>query len=206
MSNPRILIIEDDPNWQKLLQEIVIDIAGQPVVVSCYQAAIDALSSGSYSLAIVDVSLSMAYHNREGLDVLRQIADSLINLPAIVVTGFPTMELAIEALADLKAIHFFTKADFDRRKFIQVINKELGQGKLKVPAIFERRINRAVVKDLSERELEVLYRLSQGQTNKQIADELIISVNTVKKHVQNIFTKLNVNNRAAAVSQAFDVG
>ncbi len=55
---------------------------------------------------------------------------------------------------------------------------------------------------LSEREHEVLTLLIDGLTNKQIADELVVSVNTVKKHVQSIFTKLNVDSRAAAVARA----
>jgi len=56
--------------------------------------------------------------------------------------------------------------------------------------------------DLSEREHEVLTFLTQGYTNKQIANALTVSVNTIKKHVQNIFAKLNVDSRAAAVAKA----
>ncbi|MBN1992631.1 MAG: GAF domain-containing protein [Anaerolineae bacterium] len=56
--------------------------------------------------------------------------------------------------------------------------------------------------NLSEREREVLTLLIQGQTNKEIADTLIVSVNTVKKHVQSIFAKLEVDSRAAAVAKA----
>ena len=56
--------------------------------------------------------------------------------------------------------------------------------------------------NLSKREEEVLDLLIRGQTNKQIAAELTVSVNTVKKHVQGIFTKLNVDSRAAAVARA----
>jgi GAF domain-containing protein len=56
--------------------------------------------------------------------------------------------------------------------------------------------------NLSEREREVLTLLIQGQTNKEIAETLTVSVNTVKKHVQSIFTKLNVDSRAAAVAKA----
>ena len=58
------------------------------------------------------------------------------------------------------------------------------------------------IPDLSEREREVLILLTAGWTNKQIATELDITVNTVKKHVQSIFTKLNVETRAGAVAQA----
>lgn len=56
--------------------------------------------------------------------------------------------------------------------------------------------------NLSDREREVLSLLIQGQTNKQIAEKLTVSVNTVKKHVQSIYTKLNVDSRAAAVAKA----
>lgn len=55
---------------------------------------------------------------------------------------------------------------------------------------------------LSEREREVLTLLIQGQTNKEIAERLMVSVNTVKKHVQSIFAKLDVESRAAAVAKA----
>jgi DNA-binding NarL/FixJ family response regulator len=58
-----------------------------------------------------------------------------------------------------------------------------------------------VLSRLSARELEVLQLVSQGLTNRVIAEKLVISVNTVKKHVQSIFTKLNVNSRAAAVTK-----
>jgi GAF domain-containing protein len=58
------------------------------------------------------------------------------------------------------------------------------------------------VHNLSKREREVLSLLIQGQTNKEIAETLTVSVNTVKKHVQSIFTKLNVDSRAAAVAKA----
>jgi DNA-binding NarL/FixJ family response regulator len=54
---------------------------------------------------------------------------------------------------------------------------------------------------LSDREEEVLRLMSQGLTNKQIAKKLTVSVNTVKKHTQNIFTKLNVESRTAAVAK-----
>jgi LuxR family maltose regulon positive regulatory protein len=62
--------------------------------------------------------------------------------------------------------------------------------------------NRKLVEPLSERELEVLALMAQGMTNPQIADHLILSLSTVKTHLNNIFGKLNVRNRAEAVLRA----
>ena len=55
---------------------------------------------------------------------------------------------------------------------------------------------------LSQRELEVLRLIVDGATNKEIADELVLTVNTVKRHISNIFGKLHVSNRVQAVAQA----
>lgn len=56
--------------------------------------------------------------------------------------------------------------------------------------------------DLSARELEVLRLIADGQTNRQIAERLTISTNTVARHVTHIFTKTSVSNRAEAVGYA----
>jgi DNA-binding CsgD family transcriptional regulator len=59
---------------------------------------------------------------------------------------------------------------------------------------------------LSARELEVLRLLAAGKSNQQIADELVISVNTVIRHVAHIFDKTGVTNRAQATAYAKDHG
>jgi len=59
---------------------------------------------------------------------------------------------------------------------------------------------------LTDRELEVLNEMANGKPNKQIAADLYVSLNTVKKHVTHIFDKLGVTNRTAAVAQARRLG
>lgn len=60
--------------------------------------------------------------------------------------------------------------------------------------------------ELTDREREVLDLLARGLTNAAIAQRLHVSDMTVRNHVSNIFTKLGVNDRAAAVARARDVG
>jgi len=64
----------------------------------------------------------------------------------------------------------------------------------------------ALVEPLSERELEILRRLSQGASNKEIADDLVITVGTVKNHVTSILAKLGVRDRTQAALKAKELG
>jgi len=59
---------------------------------------------------------------------------------------------------------------------------------------------------LTPRELEVLGEVARGRSNQEIAEVLVISPHTVRRHLQNIFVKLDVPSRAAAVSFAFRHG
>ncbi|MFN4111046.1 MAG: response regulator [Ignavibacteria bacterium] len=58
--------------------------------------------------------------------------------------------------------------------------------------------------DLSEREIDVLKRLKLGKDYKEIAQELFISPSTVRKHIENIYLKLQVHNKIQAVQKAID--
>jgi len=60
----------------------------------------------------------------------------------------------------------------------------------------------ALIEPLSEREREVLRLLATGLSNKEIATTLIVTVGTVKKHLNNIYGKLAVHSRTAAVARA----
>jgi LuxR family maltose regulon positive regulatory protein len=59
---------------------------------------------------------------------------------------------------------------------------------------------------LSERELEVLRLIAQGASNREIAEQLVVTVGTVKSHVNHILGKLDSHNRTEAVAQARKLG
>jgi LuxR family maltose regulon positive regulatory protein len=63
-------------------------------------------------------------------------------------------------------------------------------------------IGQPLIDPLSERELEVLALVADGMTNQEIGDKLYLSLNTVKVHTRNIYSKLGVNSRTQAVAQA----
>ena len=60
----------------------------------------------------------------------------------------------------------------------------------------------SLIEQLTEREVQVLRLIADGATNKEIADELVLTVNTVKRHISNIFGKLEVSNRTQAIARA----
>lgn len=62
------------------------------------------------------------------------------------------------------------------------------------------------IEPLSEREIEVLVLIAEGLTNQEISGRLYVSLNTVKAHTRNIYSKIGVNNRTHAVSKARTLG
>ncbi|QHJ70383.1 response regulator transcription factor [Planococcus halotolerans] len=67
----------------------------------------------------------------------------------------------------------------------------------------QMRHERVLHEDLTEREMEILLLLAHGYTNQEIADELYIALKTVKSHVSNLLSKLEVHDRTQAVIYAF---
>ena len=73
------------------------------------------------------------------------------------------------------------------------VKEKINQQKHRKPELYD---------NLSKREMEVLKILAQGLSNQEIADQLFISLKTVKTHVSNIFNKLEVNDRTQATIYA----
>ena len=69
-----------------------------------------------------------------------------------------------------------------------------------------RILEQPLVEPLSVRELEVLHLVARGDSNQEIAEVLVIALDTVKRHVTHIFEKLGVNNRVQAVARARALG
>jgi DNA-binding NarL/FixJ family response regulator len=69
------------------------------------------------------------------------------------------------------------------------------------PKLDIQKINRNVHTPLSEREFEVLQLIYEGKTNQQIADAIYVSVNTVKKHINNSYLKIDAISRSSAITR-----
>ncbi len=108
--------------------------------------------------------------------------------------GDPMRELLNQALVQV---------DANDQRLVSYIQRLLGAFPVKIlPVPAPVGLAAALVEPLSERELEVLRLIAEGNSNRDIAERLIVSIGTVKKHLNNIFGKLNVQSRTQAVAKA----
>ena len=103
--------------------------------------------------------------------------------------GPDTMLRAIRAVAHGESLLGSTVAQKVMRQFSELPGKQT--------PLFD---------DLTPREMEVLKLIAEGMANKEIAQDLVISEKTVKNHINNIFSKLHVNDRSQAVLYAIRKG
>jgi len=97
-----------------------------------------------------------------------------------------------------------------RDSLLAYIDKLLGEfhkpGPVPSPPSEIRHPTSDIIEPLSERERQVLRLLGRGLSSTEIADELVISANTVRSHIKSIYGKLNVHQRTAALERAKELG
>ncbi len=76
------------------------------------------------------------------------------------------------------------------------------ESQISAPSPHASTSHRLLVEPLTEREMELLRLVAAGLTNVEIAEKLFLSLGTVKKHLNNIFGKLDVGNRTQAIARA----
>ncbi len=197
-------------------QDDVIDVAicdKSPIVQSGLRALFDenerfrvvALAAdGERFLSAVDrlsfdigiVGWEMPYLDGAGLlRALRERGDA----PRIVVyTGTPDPDVPRQAMA-LGAAGFCQKSDPPER-LVEIV-LAVATGRMAFPYVDVRLLALNPLAGLTEREREILAALSRGMTNRQLASDFEISLNTVKYHLKNLYGKLSVDNRAQAVAR-----
>ncbi len=161
----------------------------------------------SYALAIVDlhlISSAAPQDNRDGFWLLR--AAQQRRIPTIVVSALGAPNDIDRAYEEFNVFAFVEKEGFDRREFRTMVADAIHSHRLAARTVEaapdHQALSESALAELTDRERDVLEFLAKGYTNRQIADQLGITANTVKKHVDHILQKLQVSTRAAAVAVA----
>jgi LuxR family maltose regulon positive regulatory protein len=145
---------------------------------------------------------------------LRRVVE-ILSLQALIFQGEQEMDLALEVLGKAFALaqsEGYTRIFLDEgepmlKLVYQAKSHRIGGG---YPAVLLSGLSKAsgpepasanfLIEPLTARELEVLQLIDAGFTNQDIADQLVISVFTVKRHISNIYTKMGASNRTQAIS------
>lgn len=164
---------------------------------------------GAFDLVILDLHMP----GMNGLEGLQRLKAKFPNLPTVVISGQATNEQAREALN--KGASGFLPKDVSGEAMLKALELVLA-GEVYVPSMaltlegtgsgkydFDQE---NPMSDLTMRELEVLGLLTQGCSNKEIADNLGLKYVTIAYHLKNIYRKLGVKNRTGAVNKAIKLG
>ncbi len=154
-------------------------------------------------VAVIDIQLP----DMTGLECLAQIRREDLPTKVLILTAFSDGE-SLQSALELEADGIALKTEPPAQTVAAI--RQVYHGQLVFPRAARRWLishaqNKAdlAASQLSDREEEVLALLAQGLTNAQIADRLVLSENTVKFHLQNIYQKLDVANRTEAAAVYF---
>lgn len=198
-SSEKAIVVEDDAGWRSIIEELLTDAGYKVLACSGFGEALGYLTREKYSIAVVDLSLSDTVQSLwgqpsssdrlEGFQLLETTQKQ--GLPTIVVSGVASTEYIKKAYSEESIFAFLEKQSFSRASFMRIVEDA-------------RNMSRASseLSVLTEREREVFDQLAQGLTNKEIAENLFITTNTVKRHIKAIFEKLGVHTRSAAAAKA----
>lgn len=153
------------------------------------------------------ILMDLVMEGMDGVEATRQISEVLHDTKIIVLTSFVDDDKVYPVL-EAGAFSYLLKTS--KAKEIAEAIRAAMKGK---PVLEEQVTGKMLSRlrhsgepkpheELTQRELEVLKMIAEGKTNHEIADELFIAVKTVKTHITNIFSKLDVEDRTQAAIYA----
>ncbi|HUB66899.1 MAG TPA: response regulator transcription factor [Candidatus Methylacidiphilales bacterium] len=198
----RVLIADDHTTVLAGLSSI---IGMQPDMIVVAEAgngrqAVDLWHKHKPDITLLDLRMPVL----DGVGVISEICHGEASAKFIVLTTYDTdNEICGAIKAGAKA---YLLKDEPREVLLDCIRK-VNRGETCIPPALVEKLAAGMRGDtLTSRELEVLSLLAQGRSNKEIAGKLFISETTVKGHLRNVFTKLNVLSRTEATSIALRRG
>ena len=202
----RLLIVDDHP----VVRDGLIGMFAPDLAFEVLGEASDGAEALRLAPALrPDVILmDLRMPGMDGLTAIKEFASRGITARILVLTTYDTDSYVVPAI-EAGATGYLLK-DAPRDELIRAVRAAAAGQSVLSPSVATRLVNRVRTPEveplLSQRELEVLELVAAGSTNRESAAKLFISEATVKSHLLNIYAKLDVNDRAAAVAEAFRRG
>lgn len=215
MDKIRILIADDHEPFRNGMRTLLKTIVECEVVGEATTGE-EAISQ-AYELQPDAILMDIQMPGVNGIEATRQIVDTSPHIGVIMLTMFHDDDSVFAAMrAGARGYILKGAARPDLLRAIQAASR--GEA-LFSPAIAERLMNffrelgkaqvpvtARIFPDLTERERAILQMIAQGLSNVEISERLTISLKTVRNHVSNIYTKLQVADRAQAIVRARQAG
>jgi DNA-binding NarL/FixJ family response regulator len=210
----RVAVVDDEALLRDgialiLEREDDIEVVGQ---AGTGLEAIELVRDAHPDVVLMDIRMP----EMDGLEATARIVEETDSVRVIILTTFAPDEYVYEALR-AGASGFMLK-DVPRHELSAAVRTVNEGGAMLSPAVTSRLIGRFAqrlaadaetsrrLEDLSDRELDVLVEIAHGYSNDEISERLFIGVATVKSHINRVFTKLGVRDRAQAVAFAYESG
>lgn len=202
-----ICIIEDIPEINEGLVDLLekdnrFSIIGN---FTTAEKAIDEIPQLVPDIVISDINLP----NKSGIDAMKHIKNLLPQIQFIMFTIYEDSDQVFDALKS-GASGYILKNTTPSKIIESIIELSEGGSPMspsiarKVINTFNSNLSSKKVEDLlTHREFEVIELLSKGFLYKEIADQLCISISTVKRHINHIYEKLQVQNKTEAVNKLY---
>jgi len=211
MNEISVCIVDDSKELRNALEEIICMSDGYKCIgtIGTVEEALAKLPVLRPDVVLMDINLGT---KENGIDCVRILKPRIPETNFMMCTVYEENEKIFEALSAGASGYILKKTDPQRMLYAirelyeggapmssQIARKVIAAFQQKPPSLS----NQEEIDDLTPREKEILEYLSRGLMYKEIAAQLELSPETVRKHAYNIYEKLHVNNRVAAVNKFF---
>ncbi|MFF5233401.1 response regulator [Dactylosporangium sp. NPDC000521] len=207
----RLLVVDDHPAYRRGLELMLAGTADIEIVgeADTGDRAVDVAGSVAPDVVLMDIRMP----GLDGIEATRRLVRSGSSAAVVVLTMFEDDDSVFAAMRAGARGYLLKGADQDEIE--RAIRAAAAGEAIFGPQIASRVIahfatgpgsSAAAFPSLTEREREVLEMVAAGKGNAAIAHELMISLKTVRNHVTNIFTKLQVSERSQAIVKAREAG
>ena len=182
-----VYVVDDDEAVRDSLQWM---LEGKDYRVRCFDSAesfLNRFDAREVACLIIDIRMP----GMTGLELQSRLLDAHSPLPLAFITGHGDVPMAVETMK--KGAMDFIQKPFQEEQLVPLVEHMLAQAKESFAEHQSSAARNALMARLTLRESQVLERIVAGRLNKQIADDLGISIKTVEAHRANIMEKLNAN-------------